>query len=70
MKVLIVGSGGRELALKLSEALGYENYDREIIEEISNPHFHKSTSRHSWNIIDSYRLMSQLLQHLLHCKVL
>jgi cytidylate kinase len=29
------GSGGRELALKLSEALGYEYYDREIIEEIS-----------------------------------
>ncbi len=29
------GSGGRELALKLSEALGYDYYDREIIEEIA-----------------------------------
>ncbi len=29
------GSGGRELAVKLSEALGYEYYDREIIEEIA-----------------------------------
>lgn len=29
------GSGGRELARKLAELLGFEYYDREIVEEIS-----------------------------------
>ena len=35
------GSGGREVARKLAEALGIEYYDKEIVEEISKKTEHK-----------------------------
>ena len=35
MKILVVGSGGRELGKRLADLLGYDYYDKEIIETIA-----------------------------------
>ncbi len=48
------GSGGRELGKKLSELLGYDYYDREIITEIAKRHgvdedyVEHTLSNHAW----------------------
>ena len=35
MKILVVGSGGREFGRRLAEELGFDYYDKEIISEIA-----------------------------------
>ncbi len=59
MKIITVsrqfGSGGRELGKRLADLLGWDYYDREIIQALSeeqglNPEYvHKVLSGHGWN---------------------
>ncbi len=49
------GSGGRELGKRLSDLLGWDYYDREIIQALSDEHgltpedVHRMLSRHGWH---------------------
>lgn len=51
------GSGGRELGKRLAEALGYDYYDREIVETIAQNkgldenYIEKSLENHAWQTV-------------------